>query len=202
MKRLLAIALAAVATAALGACAPKANLVVVLPEEGGHVGGVVVKDRQGATQEVLDKAYAAAGARAGSSNVQPVTVDQAEVEGIFATALAAQPIPPAKFILYFEPGSDVLTADSKGAFEGVFQDVARRKAAEIVATGHTDTRGDLAYNDQLSRQRAEMVRGLLIARGIPPEDIVIEGRGERELLVSTPDETDEPRNRRVVVTVR
>jgi OmpA-OmpF porin, OOP family len=202
VSRVRALVLALIGAAVLGACTPKANLIVVLPEEGGKVGSVVVKDRQGATAAVLDKPYAAAGASEGSTSVQTVEVDQAEVQEIFGTALAAQPIPPADFTLYFESDSNVLTPQSQAAFEGVFQDIARRKAAEVVATGNTDTMGDLVYNDGLSRQRAEAVRDLLVARGIRPEDIVVAGRGERELLVPTPDETPEARNRRVIITVR
>lgn len=194
--------LALVGATGLAACTPKANLVVVLPEETGHVGAVVVKDTHGATKEVLDRPYAAVGARAGSTDVRPVTVDTAEVRKIFGPALAAQPLPPASFVLYFESDTDVLTPPSVAAFEEVFQDVARRKAAEVVATGHTDTMGETSYNDALSLRRARKVRDMLVARGIPPDDVVVAGRGERELLVTTPDETPEPRNRRVVVTVR
>ncbi|MBX6321740.1 MAG: OmpA family protein [Rhodospirillaceae bacterium] len=195
-------ALAVAAAIGLSACAPKANLVVVLPESNGHVGAVVVKDTHGATKGVLDRPYAAVGASAGSTDVQRVTVDTAEVQKIFGPALAAQPLPPASFVLYFETNTDVLTPPSRAAFEGVFQDIARRTVAEVVVTGHTDTMGDLAYNDELSLRRARKVRDMLIARGIPPQNVAVAGRGERELVVQTPDETPEPRNRRVVVTVR
>jgi len=54
----------------------------------------------------------------------------------------------------------------------------------------------------LSRQRAEVVRKALIARGIPPEDVVAIGRGKRNLLVLTADSVAEPRNRRVEILVR
>jgi outer membrane protein OmpA-like peptidoglycan-associated protein len=183
------------------ACSSTANLVVVLPEEDGHVGAVVVHDRAGSAQ-LLNSAYAAVGSGAGSTQVAEVSVDSSEVNSIFADALAAQPVPPASFQLYFETGTDVMTEESRRAFENVFGDIKRRAAADIAVTGHTDTVGNLTANDALALERAHKVRILLLGRGLPPGDVIAAGRGERELLVRTGDNVDEPRNRRVVITVR
>lgn len=180
---------------------PKDNLVVVLPEDNGHVGAVVVHDTKG-DQLLLDKAYSAAGGYKGTGAAQSVEVKPAEVKTIFGRALAAAPIPPASFILYFVSDSDELTEASKANFEKVFAEMARRAAVEIVVTGHTDTVGSTAYNDGLSLRRAGHVRDLLVARGIPTASISIVGRGKRELLVPTADQTPEERNRRVVITAR
>jgi outer membrane protein OmpA-like peptidoglycan-associated protein len=192
--------LALVALAALSACATKSNLVVVLPEADGHVGAVVVHDGNG--NVVLDKAYAAEGARAGSGALQPVQVDAQEVSQIFGGALAAQPIPPKTYTLYFISDSDQLTDASRAEFEAVFKEVARRKAAEVVVTGNTDTVGKQEYNDALSLKRAEAVRQLFIARGLPADAVIAAGRGERDLLVATADDVAEEKNRRVEITVR
>ena len=194
--------LALLALGGLAACAPKSNLVVVLPEPDGHVGAVVVHDSGGNGSAGLDKAYAAEGARAGSGALQPVTVDPQEVSQIFGNALAAQPIPPKTYTLYFISDSDQLTDASRAEFEEVFKEVARRKAAEVVVTGNTDTVGSEAYNDALSLKRAQAVRQLFIARGLPADAVIAEGRGERELLVPTADEVAEAKNRRVLITVR
>jgi outer membrane protein OmpA-like peptidoglycan-associated protein len=193
---------ALLAATVLGGCAPRANLIVVLPEEDGHVGAVVVQDPQGGAAAVLDQPYAAVGSSAGSRDVRPVSVDSNELNQVFGSALAARPIAPREFTLYYRSGTTDLTPESEITVGRVFDDIARRQAAEVVATGHTDTVGDLLDNDALSLERARSVAALLIARGLPPEDVVVAGRGERELRVRTPDATDEPRNRRVVVTVR
>jgi outer membrane protein OmpA-like peptidoglycan-associated protein len=42
----------------------------------------------------------------------------------------------------------------------------------------------------------------LAAKGVQSESVTAVGRGERELLVKTADQTAEPRNRRVEITVR
>jgi outer membrane protein OmpA-like peptidoglycan-associated protein len=68
--------------------------------------------------------------------------------------------------------------------------------------GHTDRVGSELRNDQLSLQRAQRVKTLLIPLGIPENRIVTAGRGEREPVVSTADNVDEPKNRRVEINVR
>jgi outer membrane protein OmpA-like peptidoglycan-associated protein len=66
--------------------------------------------------------------------------------------------------------------------------------------GHTDTVGTRESNQALSERRAAAVRGLLIQRfGIDPARLESIGLGEDQLLVVTPDETGEQRNRRVQI---
>jgi outer membrane protein OmpA-like peptidoglycan-associated protein len=50
--------------------------------------------------------------------------------------------------------------------------------------------------------RATKVRELLIAIGLDAGLITVTSMGEAEPLVQTPDETREPRNRRVEVAIR
>ena len=78
----------------------------------------------------------------------------------------------------------------------------RRKGADLVVTGHTDTTGALLANDELSLKRAEVVTKLLVDSGAPAARIESVGRGKRELLIKTEDNVDEPQNRRVEILVR
>jgi len=186
---------AVLASVLLSACA--SDQVIVLPEEG-TIGGVVVE--KGGEKTVLDKPYAEEshglfGASNGMSN-------EAEVKAGYSGALEAQPIPPKKYTLYFVEGSDTLVPASKAEFDEIFKEIAARKAAEIVITGHTDTVGSREENDKLSRERAHSIEHLFTERGIPGDSLVAVGRGQRELLVPTPPNTPEAKNRRVVITVR
>jgi outer membrane protein OmpA-like peptidoglycan-associated protein len=176
--------------------APKApsETVVVLPAADGHVGGVVVQ--RGDNRQVLDKPYAAT--RGG----EPTTLSAAEVRQSFGSTLQALPARPASFLLYFVTGTDELTPESKGELAKVLAAMRERPQPDVLVTGHTDTVGDAAGNDRLSGQRAERVKGFLVDIGIPAERIRTAGRGARELLVSTPDNVEEPRNRRVEISVR
>jgi outer membrane protein OmpA-like peptidoglycan-associated protein len=84
----------------------------------------------------------------------------------------------------------------------LFEEVAKRQAVEVQITGHTDTVGTIPDNDTLSAQRAESIKEMLISRGLQSNFVRAVGRGEREPLVSTPDNVPEILNRRVEVIVR
>jgi OOP family OmpA-OmpF porin len=66
--------------------------------------------------------------------------------------------------------------------------------------GHTDTVGSPGFNKTLSEQRAEAVVAYLTSKfGVQPSRLEAVGMGEQGLLVPTPPQTPEPRNRRVQV---
>jgi outer membrane protein OmpA-like peptidoglycan-associated protein len=187
--------------AALAACAQprQGTLVVVLPEDDGSVGRVDVA--RGDQTVTLDSANAAVGVDT-AGGLGPTVLDRAAVDTTFGAALAARPIPPHTFTLYFEFDSDALTADSEAAFEQVFDDIRARAHYEVTVVGHTDTLADAAYNQDLSLGRARQISDRLVERGIPAEAITAFGRGENDLLVKTDDSIAEPLNRRVEITVR
>ena len=55
---------------------------------------------------------------------------------------------------------------------------------------------------ELALKRATTVRDLLVAAGFDGSTIEVTSHGEADLMIPTPDETPEPRNRRVEITVR
>jgi outer membrane protein OmpA-like peptidoglycan-associated protein len=197
------LAALAVALAAGCADAPKApvapELFAVIPGDDGHVGSIVVL-REGETH-VIDKAYGAARVRS-DGGTEETRLTEAQVRETFGSTLAALPGKPATFVLYFLEGKDELTPESKAELDKVFGELQRRPLPDIMVIGHTDSVGTLAFNDRLSLARAERMREMLVARGIPAERIQAAGRGKRELLVPTDDNVAEPRNRRVEINVR
>ena len=67
--------------------------------------------------------------------------------------------------------------------------------------GHTDTIGTRDYNKSLSDQRAEVVVAYIQNKyQVPGTRMEPVGMGATKLLVQTPDQVDEPRNRRVQIT--
>lgn len=173
--------------------------VVVLPGPDGKSGTVVVQ-RDGARQ-VLDAPYATNVVRS-DGRLEASRASAAQINESFGTTLAALPARPTTFLLYFITAKDELTAESTADLSKVLADMRKRPVPDIAVTGHTDTVGTSEYNDRLSMQRAERVKGFLTGIGIPPDRIQTAGRGKRELLVPTADNIDEPRNRRVEINVR
>jgi peptidoglycan-associated lipoprotein len=95
-----------------------------------------------------------------------------------------------------------LTAESRALIPDILGSVKQRPAPEVVVTGHTDTTGSPASNFELGLKRGTMVRTLLVDAGLDPSAIEVTSHGEAELLVRTPDNTYEARNRRVEITIK
>jgi outer membrane protein OmpA-like peptidoglycan-associated protein len=72
----------------------------------------------------------------------------------------------------------------------------------VMVVGHTDTMGAPKANIELGLDRATTVRALLVQAGLDASTVEVISHGETDLLVKTPDETPEPRNRRVEISVR
>ncbi|HZP34990.1 MAG TPA: OmpA family protein [Methylomirabilota bacterium] len=194
-------ALAALALLLLVGCARPArdDLYVLMPGADGKTGALTV-DSAG-KQAVLDQPYAAVRVKE-PGQVAAGTITEQEARQAFGAALAAQPDRPLSFTLYFLEARDELTPDSRQILGRIVDELSRRPAPEIVVIGHTDRVGAVPYNDALSLRRAERVRDELVKVGVAPDRIRVEGRGEREPLVPTPDEVPEPRNRRVEISIR
>jgi outer membrane protein OmpA-like peptidoglycan-associated protein len=176
-------ALALLGAALLLAGCASHERIVVLPAADGHIGGVVVHPNKGA-DVVLDKAYASA--VPGDSHVTTATIDDVDKE--FHDVLKARPIPPATYQLYFIYGRNDLTPESEAKFPAVFADIAKRTAAEIVITGHTDPVGNDGDNEKLSLDRAEIIKRrfqTLEKAQQPPSDLTIltVARGKRDAQV-------------------
>jgi outer membrane protein OmpA-like peptidoglycan-associated protein len=204
------------------------EMVVVVPSADGHVGMVVVE--RGDDRVILNEAYAtsrvtsdgqiklerlperevqALERTAPPSSSEKATAPQSALERVaaalpmFHDTVAAMPVRPVSFLLYFITGTDDLTEASKLELSRMLDELRRREVADIVVIGHTDRVGNAQANDELSLARAERVKTEFVAQGIAPaERIRAAGRGEREPLVPTENDVDEPLNRRVEINVR
>jgi outer membrane protein OmpA-like peptidoglycan-associated protein len=201
MLRCFSFLVAILLTALVAACSTPGTRVVLLPQADGKPSAVVVSTGDG--EETLFKPYQRATAAVGARGA-PV-VDEANpgrVEADYKQLFDLMPPPAQHYTLYFEAGDTVLTAKSQVALKEVLTAALARSGGEIVVTGHTDTVGSAARNDELSRNRAAQIRQIFLDRGFPPNRIEAVGRGARELAIPTQDEVDEPRNRRVTIEVR
>jgi outer membrane protein OmpA-like peptidoglycan-associated protein len=177
------------------------TLVVLLAdEETGTTGRARVTNDFGSVE--LSNARDATLATSNSRPSPVGTISEAEMAQVFDAAIAAIPPPPRNFTLLFKFEADELTDESRALFPAILNAVKSIDVPEVVIIGHTDTMGDAESNVALGMMRATSVRGLLVEAGIDAATIAVRSHGEADLLIATSDDTPEPRNRRVEVTVR
>ncbi len=103
------------------------------------------------------------------------------------------------YLVFFDFDSAKVRTDALPILDKAAADFRKYGFARIELVGHADRAGPDWYNDRLSLRRAESVKKAMIARGVPADAIVTQGRGEREPLVPTGDGVREPQNRRVEI---
>jgi peptidoglycan-associated lipoprotein len=177
------------------------TLIALLPNpDTGITGKIRVGNEFGALMVTTPRGATAVKAGGPPGAITPLS--EAEVERVFGAALGALPPAATHFTLYFTFESDTLTDESSRKVSEVLEAVKRLAVPEVVVVGHTDTMGDAKANIALGLKRAVSVRNVLVAAGIAPEMIEVGSHGEADPLIKTKNNTPEPRNRRVEISVR
>lgn len=178
-------------------CAPKAYM-VLLEQEDGRTGSVVVT--HAGRSASLDKA--GAGLALNADGPSPIDVDSARILADFGAAMAAEPLPPQTFVLYFDGVGVALMPESQAKINDIRKIMSTRPAPDVSIVGHTDRVGDDAANEALGLTRAHAVRDMLTREITAAVSVEIASHGERNPLLPTADGVSEPRNRRVELTIR
>lgn len=106
--------------------------------------------------------------------------------------------------LYFEPNvpesSDDLNPYIVRKLDNILKLVKHDNSIQLFyVDGHTSSPGDRAYNLELSKRRAELVRDYLTRRGVPEEWIKLRWHGERYPVASNETAAGRAKNRRVTI---
>lgn len=101
----------------------------------------------------------------------------------------------------FDTGRSDIKSNFRPVLERFAQTLNENPAATVTIIGHTDNTGDDAVNNPLSVDRAAHTRDYLATRGVSPNRVAIDGRGEREPIASNNDPAGRARNRRVEIYV-
>ena len=182
------------------ACSPQKNMFVLLPDQDGNVGSIEVTNDKGSS--VVDKPGECVTV-AGSSKPQAApAMNMEQIRATFGEALAAEPLQPLSFLLYFKTDSFKLTNGSAALLPPIVDAINKTQSRDISVIGHTDRVASKEYNLTLSAKRAQTVRDLLVEKGVDASIIQVSFHGEGNPLVPTADNVKEPRNRRVEVIVR
>ncbi len=84
--------------------------------------------------------------------------------------------------LLFRTDEDVLADTTGSKLQQLAGTLASMQGVQIRLDGFADERGDAIYNQQLSVRRAEHVRDVLLASGIPESRIQVNAHGEAPAL--------------------
>jgi general secretion pathway protein A len=106
-----------------------------------------------------------------------------------------------KVVIFFELNSNVLPDQEVTKLNRVVNFYTEHPDSQIVIDGYTDSRGDLAYNNKLSKFRADMIKSYLEKRGIPDSQIKTFGRGPQNPIAKNNTAAGRKKNRRVEIKV-
>jgi OmpA-OmpF porin, OOP family len=120
-----------------------------------------------------------------------------------STASTSVPTAPSVSLsVEFASGSSELTPDAQQTLDQLGKALTSNDLAQyrFRIEGHTDTVGTPDYNKALSQQRADAVAAYLESKfGVNRDRLQAIGMGEQGLLVPTPPNTPNEKNRRVNV---
>lgn len=103
----------------------------------------------------------------------------------------------------FASGRFELTPSAQGKLRLVASTLApQSETHDIVVEGHTDSRGNHAYNMELSQRRAQSVMHYLVANGVQADAIKAVGMGPDRPVASNQSRSGRAQNRRVEIIIK
>jgi OOP family OmpA-OmpF porin len=97
----------------------------------------------------------------------------------------------------FKTESAELLPSSDPILDDVASEMKKNPRLKLRVEGHSDNKGDAAYNRKLSAERARSVRAGLIRRGVAARRLDAEGYGETRPVATNATERGRAKNRRV-----
>lgn len=81
-------------------------------------------------------------------------------------------------IIHFNTNGDAISDENQAILDNAVDAMTKLADAKLAVTGYTDVRGDEAYNQALSLERAESVKDYLVSKGVAADRITTAGAGE------------------------
>ena len=179
-----------------GACAKKTEF-ILLPQEDGKVGKIVVSEN--GKEVMLDQAWQ----KVDTGNLnKKVILSKEIVESKYGSLLESMPKTMKNYRLFFASNSSSITGNALDVIAQVIQEIKANKVLQIDVIGYSDSAGNDESNKILSMKRAKKVIELLKKEGIDEKLISLNYYGEANPLVKTADGVAEKENRRVEITIK
>jgi peptidoglycan-associated lipoprotein len=84
--------------------------------------------------------------------------------------------------IYYDYDDDKILPDAESDLNNLYDLMQKYPEMVIELSSHTDSRGDDAYNEDLSQRRAENAKKWLVEKGVDANRIVAKGYGETQIL--------------------
>lgn len=101
----------------------------------------------------------------------------------------------------FDFNKSILKPEGKAKLDDLTGKLKAVALEVIIAIGHTDSIGGNAYNQKLSERRAASVKDYMVSKGIEPNRIYTEGKGEKQPIADNKTNEGRAKNRRVEIEV-
>lgn len=101
----------------------------------------------------------------------------------------------------FDFDKSALKPEGKVLLDGLAKDLGGVSYNTIAVTGYTDRIGGVAYNQKLSKHRADTVKAYLESSGIAANNISAEGKGKAQ-PVTKPGDCKGPTSKRVIACLQ
>jgi OOP family OmpA-OmpF porin len=108
----------------------------------------------------------------------------------------------AKARIRFEPSKAVIDPDSTGLLDRLIETSLRCPATKVEIVGHTDSDGELMFNQDLSEKRAQAVADYLVRAGLPADRFTAVGYGSALPIAGNDTDDGKAQNRRIEFVVR
>ncbi len=138
-----------------------------------------------------------------SSTTQPVE-DVTQPSAVEESPMPAQAAQPATGLadVYFDFDRSDITPAGRTALEQNAKWLLGRGNAQVRVEGHADERGTNEYNIALGERRAQAVKRVLVALGVPAANVSTVSYGEEQPACREHDESCWQKNRRAHLAVR
>ena len=101
----------------------------------------------------------------------------------------------------FDFDKAVIKPEGKSKLDDISNKAKGVNLEVVIAIGHADSIGSDAYNQRLSVRRAESIKAYLVSKGIEPNRVYTEGKGEKQPVVDNKTKDGRAKNRRVEIEV-
>jgi len=102
---------------------------------------------------------------------------------------------------FFDFDKSVVKPEGKSKLDGLIGQIKGIALEVVIAVGHTDSVGSDKYNNKLSQRRSDAVKAYLVSKGIEPNRIYTEGKGEKQPVADNKTSEGRAKNRRVEIEV-